>query len=203
MMLINDLVPYVLPDVLGCPLPLVTRAIVDAASEFCRTSRAAWLRQTHSVAAADVVDGVATLTYAVPAGQAIYAPVVVEIDGCPKTLVSDACPLNTGSRSIFYSIFSPNVTFSGLAAQAQTVKGTFAVVPASPSPTIPDTCRTWLEAIASGARWRLMAMPQAQWFSGEAATYNEQLFRSGINRARIAANKGFSDVSLRVGPGSS
>lgn len=202
-MQIDDLIPYVLPDVLGCPLPLVTRAIAGAASEFCRTSRAAWLGQTHSVVAADVVDGVATLTYTVPTGQDIYAPVAVDIDGCPKTLISDAFPLNTGSRSIFYSISSPIVTFSGLAAQDQIIKATLAVVPATISPTIPDSCRSWLEAIASGAKWRLMAMPQAQWFSGEAATYNEQLFRSGINRARIAASKGFSDVSLRVSPGSS
>lgn len=199
-MQIDDLTPYVLPDVLGCPLPLVTRAIVDAASEFCRMSRAAWLRQTHNVAATAVVAGMTTLAYTVPAGLAIYAPVAVEIDGCPKTLISDTCPLNTGSDSIFYSIASPNVTLSGLAAQDQTIKATFAVVPAKVSPTIPDSCSPWLEAIASGAKWRLMTMPQTQWFSGEAATYNEGLFRSGINRARIAANKGFSDVSLRVSP---
>ena len=181
-MLAADLLPYVLPSVQGCPTPLAQRAILDAATEFCRRSRACWLSQTDIVTGADTVD----VPYAVPAGQQLYMPVRILVDGRPFA---------NGRFSIAENV----VTYTGFPSQGtHSIAATWSLVPGSTDSTLPEACAERREAIASGAKWRLLTMHETQWCNLAVASYEELLFRSGINQARIAANKFFTDASLRV-----
>lgn len=196
-MLLSELSPYVAPDVLGCPGPLVTRALRDSAIEFCRMSRACWLRGTHALAPSG---DSAALVYTLPTDQRFYAPVQILINGTPAAAVPDPAVISTDGRMVSFSIQDSSITYTGLRSTDTQMDATWAIIPKGTAVSIPDSCERWRESIVAGAKWKLMTMTQTQWFSADAASFNEQMFRSGINQARIAASKNFSDVSLRVRP---
>lgn len=183
------LLPYILPEVVGCPTPAALRAALDAAREFCRKTRACWMEQQATIPQSTIIEGEATLDLATPAGQQVYVPVQVQVDG--RTVSAFPTPtlkkLRVGDLS--YSLAEDTVTLGGLPNRDVSISAVWALMPAQTAGTIPDSIEPWIEAVASGAKWRLLAMPQTRWFSPDNANFNEQLFRSGINRARIEVNR--------------
>jgi len=183
------LLPYILPEVVGCSTPAALRATIDAAREFCRKTRACWMEQQATIPQSAITDGEATLDLTTPAGQQIYVPVQVQIDG--RTVSAFPTPMLQKLRvgDISYSLGEGTVTLGGLPNRDVSISAVWALMPAQTAGTIPDAVEPWIEAVASGAKWRLLATPQTRWFSPDNANFNEQLFRSGINCARIEVNR--------------
>jgi len=203
----DDFLPYVLPEVIGAPDPLVKQHIVSASAEFC-SKTLAWTDAQDPI---PLVDGEPEYEIDCPSGA--YALTVrdvtiggtrlvpVTVDQLPQVLPN--WQTAQGSEPSYYNASGTRgsirvyPTPANTTGQSMTVRAAF--VPVSGASTLPDFLgQQHMEVIASGAKARLLMMPGVAWSNPVLAAYHKTLFDAGIVDARIAEQHDRVPGSLRA-----
>ena len=208
-MTLEEFYPYILAEVPGCPDPLININLVASAIEFC-TKSLAWSETT---AAIPLVDAQPDYVITAPANARALMPRDVWVDGsrmAPKTVDELAQVLPnwltaTGSTRAFYNAAIPRgairvyPTPANVTTQALTIRAAF--IPTPEAQTLPDFLGQYhMEAIASGAKARLLNMPNVQWSNIALGVYHRQIFDNAIVDARIVELHDRMQGSMTVAP---
>ena len=189
--------PYVLPQVIGCPDPLLKQAVVMASIEFCQQTLA-WTEIQDPVL---LIGGVADYDLEAPSSDAIVVTVrdvwlgvkrliPTNMEALPRLLpnwstAESSEPLYYNAahdRNIIRVFPKPVSPAPGLSLVMRA-----AYMPTANAATLPDFLgQRYMEVISSGAKYRLMTMPGVAWSNPTLGTYYRQLFDAGVVEARIA-----------------
>lgn len=201
----SDLYPEILPSVPQCPLPMVDRAILNAAIEFCAFS---------DVMQVDLPDFVTV------ADQKVY-DLIYDTANDVTNLVSGRCetweiyPISTtelAARGAYEAITGAPVRFwhptpdtirlYPIPNDVYSLNNLRAAIrPKANATTIDDFLTTkYREAIASGVLSRLLSMGNQPWTDKETAREKKLDFEDAKGSARIEALKNFSTADLFVKP---
>jgi hypothetical protein len=194
-MTLDGFLPYVLSEVIGCPDPTARLAIVSAAAEFCRESRA-WSEiqdpvmlsegvrdydlemppQSYALTVLSIHIGSRKLTpvsmdqlaYVLPNWQTAIAPEPTHYNSAQER----------GSVRVF-PIPTDVVTQFGLVMRV-------AYVPTMSATTLPDFLgQRYMETIAAGAKARLMTTPGQVFSNANLGSFYRTQFDNAIVNARI------------------
>ena len=186
--------PYVLPDVPGCPDPVVKLALVAAAHEFCRET----LCWTEIQDPMPLVAGTSDYEIDMPSqalaltvrdvwlGTSRLAPVTMQA----LQRVMPDWRTASSSEPVYYNaavergsirVFPIPTNPAGLAL---VVRASYA--PSMGANALPDFLgQRYMEVIAAGAKARLLIVPGTEWANAPLAGYYRQLFDAAITNARI------------------
>ena len=198
--------PYVAPEVLGCPEPVIARMVLQAASDFCIRTQS-WTELQDPIA---LVAGTRDYDVPVPVGaylasirevwvgtRQIHPVTLPSVGGFNSGTMGDPTGYNMSTGNGVISVFpTPEVITSDSVLY---VRGAYA--PTLTATTLPDYLLTkYQEEIVAGTLARLMAMPMASWSNPPAAKHYRGIFISGVQTARIFESKDRSPTTLRVTP---
>ena len=176
---------HVLPEVMGCPVPLAERAVHEAAREFCERT---WIWQ--ETVDVETEKGEAEIFVQIPRGARLVAVRYLLCEG-QKREPSDQLIIRSQRRSPVQSE-SPQGESSEFQARA-------VLKPAEDAGSGPDFLfNDHGEAIARGALNRLQLMAGKTWSNTQAALMNKALFDQAIAREKIRLAKGYTGRSLTV-----
>lgn len=185
----------------GCPEPLIADAIIDAAIEFCRKTRAVTEDVTVTTVAADA-------TYPLTTSANTRAWRVLRVE-------RDTVPLNKSSKPVFdanvhlraagtashYYLDDDTLTLGPVPEAIETLDVSVVVEPVLGATTIPDVLyNDWRRVVASGAKAVLLAIPKTEWQSLSDATVELGLFRAGIDDAISKRDGGGAGYIPRSSP---
>lgn len=181
---IDELYPYVLPHVLGCPNPVMAHHIRLAAIEFCNKTR--W----HEDECLPINDGIGRVRLQTDSHIEVSNISKVYVDGreySNKTSRSGFGLLNSGSVEQFYCVLGSGQVLA--INPAPTSNATVRVV-ASFRPTISATALDgaldeWREGIASGAVHRIAALPEQAFSNANISMFHKTMFDMSVQEARV------------------
>lgn len=193
-MTLDEFLPYILPEVLGAPEPVVTGRLLLVAGDFCRRTLA-WTEVQDPVALVD-----ATKDYAIVAPTDGRAYTVRDVWCGNRRLVAKTLTeiqrdytdwsTATGNEPSYYTaavtrgeirVFPTpdNVTTETITMRA-------AYEPTLTATTLPDFLgREFMDVMASGVKSHLMLMPGVSWSNPALAEFYGQKYESGVLDARI------------------
>lgn len=200
-MKLSDFHRFILPEVVGCPEPMVDQAILQTVYEFCDQSGAWDEFQDPQTIQADVVD----YDLDPPAGGIVLRVREVWINDrllefSPTWEVAhwgnqkgDPIRYNAAvDRSQIRVFPAPNATGGQLKVRA-------VYAPSLSATTLPDfLIQRYAEGIASGVKAKLMLMSGAVWSSPQLGAYYRDVFTSSMVNARIESMHERVEGSLRV-----
>lgn len=208
MAVIQDIYPYIMPSVQGCPTAIVKNALRHAINEFCEKTQI-W---RVAFAPMDLVKDQSEYTVTVPVGTVMVSPVYVAAFNniLSPTNIEDLDQTCSGWRvsvantPLMYFVDN-NSTLQLVPTPAEDAVGALSVEAALKmdlnSDTIPDWMfQNWVETLAHGALMRLHAMPGHVWTDTNTVAYHKSKFRDGISRAKSKTMKSFSKQSKTVQP---
>lgn len=201
-MKLTDFLPYVLPEVPGCPQITATRAIRDAVIEFC-TKSDVYMAEPQSLV---LIPNVTEYDIDVPAGAEVNHVTKLLRQGRPldKLPYFDAIEkldgAQAGSTPSYYAQSDNNTLIVGpVPSEREKLTLLFTLKPTAKASSIPDTIGLeHRDTIVSGALFRLQMMAGSAWANGGAATSNKALFDRGINAALRQAKYGHGGAPLTV-----
>lgn len=189
-----DLLPYLLAEVPGVPDVTAKQALTMAAIEFCRETQA-WSELQDPIA---VIDKIHTYDLEPVTGASIVTVKQVwaaDRELVPVTLAKlvEVMPnwqTAQGSDPVYYNgaadWSSIRIFPTPINANRQKLTLRVAYQPSLTATTLPDfLVNVYLEAILSGAKARLMLMPQKAWTNPELGGYHKGLFDAAIVQSRI------------------
>lgn len=201
-MKVHDFARWILPEVLGCPDPVVDQAIVSTVYEFCDQT-GAW----DEVQDAQTVEvGVGDYDIPAPTGAIPLRVLDVSLDG----RLLQSAPYRTSLLTL--NVATPIAYTSSIErglirlAPAPTVSGGQLVVRAAYAPSMTATIlpdflmQRFAEVIASGTKARLQLMPGVSWSNPTLASVYAQRFNNGMLDARTEALYGRNNGSIRIEP---
>lgn len=207
-MLLADFHPYVMPEVTGCPAPMVDQALRMMAIEFCRETKC-WTELQSPVTLMDDVNeydldaptGAQVLTVRdVWVGARRLTPVTLSdlpvlMPDWLVTRSSEPSHYNMAGELPMLKVYpTPEKP-----TQALTVRVTY--TPTLSATALPDFFTSkHLDALTSGAKARLMVMPGVSWSSPELAVYYRANFDKAIVNTRIEEAHDRVPGTIRVKP---
>lgn len=212
MALYEDFFPYVLPDVVGAPEPLVVHHIRNACIEFCEKS----LILTRDHDPITVVANTVDYDLEPPTGYLVVKVQKAWLDNMPLDPIAPDFVREPAVYNRLYATYN--------AESASTPRGYLqkeersisvwpkpdrkytngltmrvALKPTRTSTSIEDVIfEDYAEAIAQGALYRLQLSPNKAYSNAEMAAINKGLFEQGINVARQRASRGHVRSNLSV-----
>jgi hypothetical protein len=201
-MKVHDFARWILPEVLGCPDPVVDQAIVSTVYEFCDQTGAWDETQDAQTVEANVSD------YDIPAPAGAIALRVLDVllSGRPLSSLSFhtaamtqrvSAPVGYTSsieRGVVRLVPVPTETGALLVVRA-------AYAPSMTATVLPDfLMQRYAEVIASGTKARLQMMPGVAWTNPTLAAVHAQRFQSGMIDARVESLYGRNNGSVRIEP---
>lgn len=177
--------PYIAPEVIGCPIPLINQALVLVASEFCRTTLA-WTEMSDPIPLVDEqqdyvpvapTDAQLTTVRDVWCGERKLQPVpLARAYGCGSA--REPTHYNMVGRVVVTVYPMP----SGTTGAALVMRACF--VPTLTAATLPDFFGdAYLDGLTSGAKARLMLMPGKAWSNPDLGTYYRKVFEDAMVEA--------------------
>ncbi len=185
--------PHVLPDVLGCPNPVMERALCDAAREFLLASKA-W-QETEEFTADGTENrfdfDLPSQTELIQVVRGSVANRELKIYGVNK-LPPDHAERSACLHGLYHASEDEYMLFPTPSA-GQVVSLTIAVRPLSTGFGVgDDVFKKHVEAIAAGAKARLLKKPRQPWTDIESAGIFQAEFTAGMH---TAANRDFIHTS--------
>lgn len=199
-MLVEAFFPMVLPDVIGCPDPMLQQQIVLAAHHFC-TETGVWDEIQDPI---KLQAGVTDYEIDAPSKEAYVARVTgVWLNNLKLEPEQMKNPKVEGVKPTGYHAARARgaITLNGspLAGDILVVHAVYA--PSLQSKNLPDfLVERYADAIASGAKHRLMAMPGKDWSNPAIAQFYGNQYDNALTDARIEMERGSVPGSLRVKP---
>lgn len=178
--------PYVMPEVIGCPDPLIDMHLVSAAADFCRETLS-WTEAQDPIV---LVDGVADYDLDAPSQAYVVAIRDVFCDGrLLYAYQGVAGSLSTSSEPTMYNSsngYGVITVYPTPSNPTKSLKVRSAFAPVVGATTLPDYLgNRFMLTIAAGTKARLMAMPGVTWSNPKLADYYQQKFNEGIYQSRI------------------
>lgn len=199
---VSDFLVYVIPYAPGCPEFVAERAVVDAAIEFCERS----LILTRTLDPVSVQAGEALYELDGIDQLIVHMPVAAWYLAKPLTLLSEeqapAPMFNQSIPGISQPLGEPraiamvdDTSFSCYPVPAESVVDAItvraALRPADGATRLPDELYThWRQEIAAGALASILLTVGQPYSNPNMAAVRDQLFRAGVNRARLASTRG-------------
>lgn len=189
------------PHVLGCPLPMIDDAILEAVIEFCNRSRA------YRFTPADIAVVASTANYTVsdlPVGMAIAWLLQAELDDVKiDTPDSGSIPplwdTEKGSPSAAIVASETSIGLRMTPDEAGTLRVRLALRPLLTATTFPDEFNNlYREGIASGALAKLYAQPKKAWSASELVNDCRSQFDAAIYAAEYRADRGSANAPART-----
>ncbi|MBW5800678.1 hypothetical protein [Halomonas elongata] len=179
-MTLDDLVHQVAQDVPEAPLMTVRDTITRMARELC-TEADVWVQEGEPVVVAANTDN----------------PEIVASSGEPLRLIS--LQIDGRERVQGHSFYQPTPTTIELyqRPKASMLYGRLACRPAMGDIPPDEVMERWGMAIANGARWRLLMLPQP-WRDFERANYYHQQYLTDVATARQNSRLGHARGGARV-----
>ena len=187
--------PYIQPEVLTCPEPLIKNALILAADDFCIES-SAW-RSDETVTTAS---GTSEYEPGKPSDSYIIAFRSVFAGTRQLTAVQSIVGEEEGEPFIYtspdFGVLLVYPTPNSVASlSVDCIYG-----PTPTATTLPDFMIRQVSTLSAGAKGRLLAMSGADWANPTLAAYYTQVFRDGVIAARIKEEHGRNPSSLTVKP---
>jgi hypothetical protein len=201
----SEITPRVQLEVPRCSIPLIEQAIRDAAIDLCSCAHI----HTHILPAINVVAG--TATYALTSNVTdteVYAVRAAWFDDMPLAFapldsLASANPDWRSSESTHPTAFThykpdelvlwpaPSQSFTGGLEVEVALRPTLA------SAGVTDWIgNRFIEDLATGAKARLLMMPEVAWSNPERAFYFGQMFKAAKSRATIDSMRSFTRATL-------
>lgn len=194
-MLVNDFSRFILPEVVGCPDPVLHQAIVQTAFELCDET-SAWCELVNDER--------------IMAGQSVYElpPVSGAIPLRAKDVWINGTKVDNGrigvrSFDIRYDSADEfgSITIRPTPVQDAELAMRVVYAPSMKAATLPD----WLlyryeRAISAGTKARLMIMPNTAWTNPQLAVVHRQTFDSSVADARIESAFDRASGSIHIPP---
>jgi hypothetical protein len=196
----------VMPDVPGCPVAMAINALRNATIDFC-TRTQAWRASLDPI---NVVAATATYALAAPAAYPL-----ADIGEIQKVMLDDTeiYPSNPVQLDAWFSQWrtlstmgvafytrpdDERITLASLPDAAGVLQVEVSLVPARDA-TGMDTAlyKRHLEAVAHGAKARLMAIPKKPWSDPATASYHLDEFNKAISGASVKAAQGNTNAPIR------
>jgi hypothetical protein len=207
--LIESFVNRTLPDVFGCPLPIVEQAVFDSLRDWADKT---WtIRSGFSVSVDALGDNndaaTADLSAVVPTNHRIIALDNFMLNGGAMPLVlrelvamQDENYLATAGFR-YFDIPSATSFRVYPSVVGDIFDGQAICIPLEAADEVPDILYDeWVEPIVAGAKARLLSMPQKGWSNPEYATELRRAVRRGMLAANRKYNKSRTRGALRVQP---
>jgi len=209
-MLISEFTAHVLPDVQGCPVMLVERAILETIQDFCRNT---WflsrgLQLTVSSVRTTMNNAAVLDLNAIEDDAEDFIIIGISkfiLDGVSwplekRKVLNHSADISAELRKKFY-YFSDHWELTVFPMKTGTVYIEVAISPTLSATAVDDEVYTyWLDHIKNGAKARLLLMPGKQWtdlMAGEAA---QRAYRKGMAEAKRHLKKSFTSAPVIVTP---
>lgn len=189
--------PDLLPHVAGCPVLLAEHELLRAAQVFFRETRA-WQETVPSLSVTVAGGGSITITNP-DAGHELVRIENAWLDGIPlgvttaddlDAAMGDDWTTHTGTPSHIYQI-TPGVAMlypKPIADSATGLKVRVSVCPSDAATSVPDEMAVkFRDAIASGAKARLMIYPDKPWTNTAMAPIHAASFEAATGRGNVTA----------------
>jgi len=198
---LTDLIPLVRERVHNCPDPVIERALRWAARDFSRETHV-WTENANFTLNA----GSNSLSYSFtsPGDTDIVAwrMLVLDDGAIPITILDRPEWPRVRSDSLpRYAYFEDvnTVTFDARPEANISIRYEIAIMNAIESNVIDDTfMNSWADALAAGARSKLLTQPDRYWSDLNAAQLDMGEYRQGIMNAKQLVHKGFGTTPKRV-----
>jgi len=200
----DDLLPYVLPDLPGVSEQQAATALVSAMIDLCERSLV--LQRDHD--AINVVADKGVYDLDAPTGYVVHKVMKAWYRTSP---IWPALPDDMDDAHLYHARVGGPVAFvhrgertiSLYPVPSETVdRGLtlrMAIKPKRDVVNIDDELyEDYIEVIAAGAKAKLQITPGKPFTNPQMAGFNQGLFTAGINRAMLRANKGHSRANLSV-----
>lgn len=203
----EDFLPDVMIDVPGCPEPVAVNALRHALEEFCRKS----LWWTADISPIDVIAGVHTYDLVSPVIDTVVAGILrISHDGhkldpmsedwldnewprvitlYPSLTTTRATPWDQVTSDIAQVFLQPTprtVRLIGIPTTDLTggITAKVGIAPTATSTEVDDTLADYREAIANGAKYRLLMQPNKEWTDRDGAPAYKTLFDASVSEAK-------------------
>jgi len=202
---LTGLLPQVLPECPGVPRPVALNAVRNAAREFCERSLY-WQADHAPITTVTDESGTGEYTLTMPTGAQLVSvldpihhnnyPVYQKTE---RWLEENQVTWRTkvGDQANWWHYAGVNIVRLvpyPTTAQTNSLLISMALKPDTTSDELDDrTNNDWYEHIASGAKARLMLMPNKQWSDEKLAEINLAIFNQGISDAFSKAISGFQN----------
>jgi len=190
----------VMPEVIGCPAPVLNTRLLVVAAEFCRETQS-WFG-SHTI---PLIDGVSDYALTTPTDSRIETVISVSVNGWLLTPTADDIShlAAISSEPGYYNALSVYGQISVYPTpinptSSLLVKAAYA--PTGTATTLPDYLERFADVIASGVKGNLMTMPNTDWSNPQLGAFYLQKFSEGIANCRISDAHGRVRGSLRVAP---
>lgn len=192
--LVND----VLPEVLGCPYPLIETRVKDVLADFCEGTDAYNSGFRKNVLATDPTTPNRQITVAVPAAFAEWKPsdiLGLRIDGVPydtkrRVIIDDLtniADIEENRVKFWYPATAASIIMYPFNAVAVQVYLQVAFKPLTTVTSVEDTFyQEWRDAIASGVKARLMVMPRKPWTNAQLSSHYQDRYDDAKSSAIIS-----------------
>lgn len=203
---LSEFLPYVLPEVPGCPKELAEAKIRDSAIEFCEKTHI-WMLESNYT---DIEAEVALYSFGEPVGTQVVTVDYVEIDEkplIPKTEtwlnkhLSNWRNLEQEYPDFYYLEDCNTVRLVGIPKENKSAALLMkAVIKPSRDATTIDSAflENWVEGIAGGALYRIKKMPNQQFTNLDSASSDIKAFRRAVSNARAWKIRSGTKKQLRV-----
>lgn len=202
---VSDWANYVVPELPECNEDLIERMVLESVITFCRRSQL-WVED---LAPQPIVTKTAGYELSPPTGADIAAIQSVRYNGNPlaPTTQQELDTYRAGWRD------SKGTPVAFIAADNRTIlldktpektelralQVTVALQPRRDAVEFPDVfLREWLQAIASGAKFMLMRIPNKPWSAPEMAVFYAGEFERAIADATFKSRVGFGYQNRRL-----
>jgi hypothetical protein len=201
---LDNFLPFVLPDVPGCPEALALSAIRESAIEFCQLT-GYWQQDLATI---DTVANQKSYTLVPPSEAVVARPRSVYYLGRklhPLIELSAGLEDATAADPTWYLIvpigedwaLRPYPTVDRSVTGAFTVKAS--LKPARNATKVGARVYVdYMEPVAAGAASRLLKMQAKPWFNANLALLKDAEFKAASASARDAADKGYTRASRSV-----
>lgn len=191
--------PLVLPEVIGCPHPLLVQQVMITANHFCNET-GVWDEVQPPIL---TTSGVADYEIYAPPRADMLRVRGVWLDNRPLDPERMARPVVHGQYPTGYhaALARGAITLNQQPAEGQQLVVRAVYAPKITSDDVPDFLMArHASAIASGAKYRLMAMPGQPWSNGPLAAYHRDQYDAAVVDARIDMERDNTVGSLRASP---
>lgn len=194
--------PLIIPDVPGCPDPMVNLALVSAAREFCQRS-GAWLEWADTF---DATGGTQRFDFDLPSQTELVAAKRATVDGNDVSVLGraslppgwDQTGFTFDKRALIHIDFTEFVLYP-VPSSGTKVSILMALKPDQTALGVSDAVFTGhSEVIAKGALKRLLSQPNKPYTDLNSAAIANSQFETGVHLAANAVFRQASVVERRV-----
>lgn len=195
-MTLDALYAFVLPYVMGCPVPVMDHNIRLAAIEFCNKTR--WHQEKIGVAKVGTLTGIYELD--LDDGLEVSRIASVSVNGStPYEVKTKAEGLELiEAQSIerfFFVIDALQIHINPAPEEADRIHVLAALRPTITATSLSDYLSEWREGIAGGAIGRIAALPKQAFTDTDLAAYQKGIFREAVQSALIKQGFGSSEAT--------